>query len=93
MLHFCGILKFLPLLHLHVGVSDYTWQPITDCLLYVKEILGHMFMNSEARVALITFKKQQQQQKNEMPRVMCKAVVGWQKEGCSANRCRPTVKH
>ena len=38
MLHFCGIPKFLPLLLLHVGVSDYTWRLIIDRLLYMTNV-------------------------------------------------------
>ena len=39
---------------------------------YVKEILGHLLIKSEARVQLIAAFKRQQ--KTKMPRVMCKAV-------------------
>ena len=39
---------------------------------YVKEILGHLLIKSEARIQLIAAFKRQQ--KTKMPGVMCKAV-------------------
>jgi len=52
MLHFSGIPKFLPLLRLHVGVSDYTWRSIIDHLLYCFICDAIFFTCMHAHIAL-----------------------------------------